>query len=433
MTSLIPAQFKTTITDRFISSFFAGKGDVMIQAELMFGGNLDVEVLRKAFRMVLDAEPVLGCKLSIVNDIPVWKRIVTSEVENFRSFSNEDDYNIYLNTTIDIQQGPALQGAHLGTPHGDRLLFKVAHEVTDAAGVKEIIAIVAFLYRQIKRSPGFSAVPNVTTYRSARQLARWIPKRAALRIWWNAVREVLPLVVRRTACNPMLTTCSVDKRKYHVKTLGCDMTLAIRDAGKKYGATINDMILAAFLRVLHRTSKVDNGYLRCGISIDLKRWYLPGGKADTIANLSSVELFDIGKNPGSTFGETVRKVVAFTSGRKKNWIGLNMHTGFLNLLRGWPYSKLKSYFAKRQLVDMKEHAVFPLVTNLGEIDKKRLLFDAAPHAAHLIVPAAFPPYFGIGISGFDGTLTITTVVFPDTEVIIGNFIDKLIEELDSCS
>lgn len=433
MTSLIPSQFKTTITDRFISSFFAGKGDVMIQAELFFSVSLDVEVLRKAFRMVLDAEPILGCKLTIVNDVLVWKRLVDGDIDNFRSFTNEDDYQNYLNTTIDVHQGPALQGAHLGTPHGDRLLFKVAHEVSDAAGVKEIIAIVAFLYRQIKRSPDFLAVPNVTSYRSARQLARWIPKRAVLRIWLNAVREVLPLIARRTACNPLLTTCSVDKRKYVVKTLGCDMTLAIRDAGKKYGATINDMLLAAFLRVLHRTSKVDNGYLRCGISVDLRRWYLPGGKADTIANLSSIELFDIGKNPGTTFGETVRKVVAFTSRRKKNWIGLNMHTGFFNILRGWPYSKLKRLFAKRQIVDMKEHAVFPLVTNLGEIDKKRVLFDVAPNAAYLIVPAAFPPYFGVGISGFDGTLTITTTAFPDTEVIVGEFMDMLLEELDSCS
>jgi len=432
MSQLIPSTFRATITDRFVAAFFEGKSDVMIQVELTFDDALDVSLLRRAFGLALDAEPILGCRFVDDGRSVRWVRLGASERQNFKVFTDATAYELYRSESIDPVKGPALQGALLQGVCGDKVLFKIAHEASDASGAKDAVTVVAYIYRQLLRSPEFTPAPDAKSYRSARQLFKWFPKRAVPVIWLNALSEMLPLIIKRKASNPFIASIPTTGRQYRTWNISAEKVHAIKTYGKEHYATINDMFLSAFLRSLARNRAESGGVLRCGLTIDLRKWYLPGGKAGTIANLSNIEIFDIGKNPGKTFDDTLMKVVRFTRKRKNNWIGLNLHCGLINLFRTWSFARMKQVFKNQQKRDIKGRAVFPVVTNLGIIEKTDVSFGITPESAHVIVPAGILPYFGIGISGYDGTLTISTAVYQETSTVVEKLIHDMLSELDTC-
>jgi NRPS condensation-like uncharacterized protein len=429
MFNLIPTEFRATITDRFLSAFYEKKGDSMMQVELEFDIRLNAQVLRQAFSRALDTEPILGCKFSSEKETTFWERIDVRHRDNFTVFTADNLYEEYRNTTLSAFKGPVLQGALLQREKGDKLLFKVAHEAADAAGAMDTVALVALTYRQLLKTPDFTPAPNIRSYRSARQLSKWIPKHALPFIWFNALKEMTMLILKRKACNPLDFSCDVSNRAYIERVLDVPAVTAIKFIAKKYNATINDIFLTAFLRSLYRNNSIANANIRCGMTVDLRRWYLPGGHAETITNLSGIEIVDIGKNPGVSFIDTLEKVVNRTSKRKRRWIGLNLHCGIFNLFRTWSYDGMKSFFDRQRIRDMHDKAVFPIFTNLGEIDKDFIVFEKPPLAAHIIVPAGFPPYFGMGVSGYGGTLTITAAVYPRTKPIVEKMLNEMTIEI----
>ncbi|MCP4103917.1 MAG: hypothetical protein GY749_00005 [Desulfobacteraceae bacterium] len=70
---------------------------------------------------------------------------------------------------------------------------------------------------------------------------------------------------------------------------------------------------------------------------------------------------------------------------------------------------------------MKNKAIFPVFTNLGPIKEQYLVFDEKPDSACIIVPTGYPPFFGFGISGYSGSLTLTAGTFSSSR----NTIEKI--------
>jgi NRPS condensation-like uncharacterized protein len=169
--------------------------------------------------------------------------------------------------------------------------------------------------------------------------------------------------------------------------------------------------------------------LRCSTTVDLRRWYLPGCKAEAIANLSGLEFVNLGTDPGKSFEDTVRKVTSFTRRRKQNWIGLSHYPAIMRFGSGVRYDKLRIFFTKLQEKDIKSRAIFPMFTNLGPIAPDRLRFDSPPVEARIMVPAGYPPFFGIGISGYNGGLTVSAAAFPETREKVNAILDSMLAEL----
>ena len=76
---------------------------------------------------------------------------------------------------------------------------------------------------------------------------------------------------------------------------------------------------------------------------------------------------------------------------------------------------------------MRRGKVPPAFTNMGSIDD--LDFDGSPQSAHLLVPPVYPPSVGVGLSGFGGTLSLTTVAYPQSRSEIEAFMEAIIDEL----
>jgi len=93
------------------------------------------------------------------------------------------------------------------------------------------------------------------------------------------------------------------------------------------------------------------------------------------------------------------------------------------------YDAMCAFFLKQQEKDIRNKMIFPMITNLGPIDEEQLCFETPPVHARIMVPAVYPPFFGIGVSGFKNGLTVTAAAYPETRHKVDEILDAMLDEL----
>ncbi len=218
-------------------------------------------------------------------------------------------------------------------------------------------------------------------------------------------------------------------RRYEVRHIRPGRVRRIREYGRTRGAKINDMVVAAFVRSVLLAGWDGKTAVKTGMTVDLRRWYMPVRRSETICNLSAFEFMSLGTQVGETFEDTLEKIARFTRKRKKSWIGLNALAGPLCLFRRYPYQKMIDRFSRLADSVGKNKTVFPIFTNLGPVGPDGLVFERPACRAWIVPPAGFPPFYGVGLSGYNGWLTVSTASFPSTRAMVGEMLDRLENEL----
>jgi len=426
----IPRHFKTVVLDRAIN-ILASIADLMIQMELHFEHHLDEDRLNRAMDLILDAEPVLGCRFVTRSFRPCWERLEKTSRRNFEFVSSREAYEFFKKGSIDPYLGPQVRACLWRKSEGDSLILKVAHNVSDAGGLKETAAGISRIYSRLAHEPEFVPDANTAGSRSVWQVMRHLP--------WHAYPQVLLYYFRKVLRNsiPLKThTLPVEKTRTEGTTFALHhLPAGLVDQMMKYGkrneGTLNDMILAAMFRA-YSSSADWNGdsQLRFLTTVDLRR-YLPSGSAGGICNLSAIENHHLGTDTGSGFNDTLLKVRKFTSSRKKNWIGFPDFLGVVPVLGHLPYRWLIGTGRKIAGLSMKADNMPNGITNMGLIDPSSIIFDKAPGKAWLLVPPSLPPQFVTGISGYRGTLTLSAGFEKESmkQVTPHDLFDTITEEL----
>jgi NRPS condensation-like uncharacterized protein len=169
------------------------------------------------------------------------------------------------------------------------------------------------------------------------------------------------------------------------------------------------------------------------MAVDLRR-YLPGKKARSIANFSSLELFnygEYGENVEKDFESTLIRVVQMTNKRKSSWLGLSAFVSTYPLLWSLPFFVLKIAGSKGWEIRSSNPNSFDWLTNMGMIQKESVDFDGEPSTAWLLVPGCVLPMLFFGCSSYNGTLTLSWSVGKDetNERVTQSFFDLVISEL----
>ena len=187
-----------------------------------------------------------------------------------------------------------------------------------------------------------------------------------------------------------------------------DKFSAIKEYGRKHQATINDILVAAFYRALAMHIPQDPDIpLRLLLMSDLRR-YLPERRCEAICNLSIRLFLNIGHELGATFDDTCSVVRDYMNARKANYLGLGdvpflamTFKGYPFFLAQWQYNLLLRYISKST-------GGPPMLTNGGIIDSERLDFGGpAVTDAFLTVPLTFPPFLAVGVTTYNGSLTLS--------------------------
>ncbi|MCP4696664.1 MAG: hypothetical protein GY862_07430 [Gammaproteobacteria bacterium] len=424
----LPKRFPSTSPDCVVS-YLNVAGSTAISMEFVFDQALDAKRLDDALKRTLDAEPVLGCRFVQHWRKPYWERLDKPPPALLALAENRAGYESFKIEGIDASAGPQIKACLWHSSEGDRLMLKAAHEVCDAAGCKEIAGIVSSIYTRLKHDPGCRPEPNPAGNRGLWQAMRFLPWYQYPLIYVRFQRQQWSsLFLAGTVMLPMSAGPRGDQA-FVTRMFSRERTSRIVEYGRTRQATLNDLFIAAVYRALAGTAS-QQGQFRLVTTVDLRR-YLPNRRTGQVCNLSALEYYNLGTHPGKDFAETLARVVDKTRKRKSSWIGWNDWVGLMPFFWALPDNWMRKGMTATIKLMIKRHNFMNLFTNMGPISPDVTTFDTPATYACIHPPALYPPAFSIGLTGYEGTLTLSAGVFPAAMESVSpeRFLDTVLSEL----
>lgn len=409
-----------------------GIANFHLQAVMKLKGRLNFDILSRAVRLSVDAEPVLGCRF-IEHDPPYWKSL--SNIDTIEFCTLEETTNLeeavqrFLESTLDMDNDPMVKVKLIRSGPYDTLCIKINHACCDGTGTKEYIQLLADIYTRLYNGDSSFAPKSGTRSRKDQDRlfkelgiknpeASWIPgselTKATWSFPWKQVQTNIPRIV---VCR--LPHGQIDKVTAYVKTRG---------------ATINDLILTAYYRAMLMMGKpIYSEPMEIMVTIDLRR-YLPDQKTEEIRNLSGSEPTGILIKENESFSETFYKVVTIMKDIKKRRPGLQSAIG-LERLEKLPWSETLEYY---KLISQWPVYCYdkcaPVLSNLGFVSKDLIKFgDNVVTDAFIIPPVVRLPGLLLMTSTYNGILTLSAGYYEgsipreDIEKLLNKIKDEIIK------
>jgi NRPS condensation-like uncharacterized protein len=428
MPAPVPALLPTVAADRMLAAWQdLGVGEMVIPVEAAFDHSLDAERLGRAFALALDAEPVAGCRFARERGTS-WERLEEPARGAFTVSADAGEYARFVVGTLDLFSGPQARAFLLRSSSGDRLCVHVSHAIADAGGTKHFMGTLSAIYRRLGDEPGFVPEPNLGGPRGAAQLFRALPGRAHGRVVLNFLREMRRLVLPRVTHRFEPPVGPRGPVGFVVRHLAADRVARLAAFGRARGATLNDLLMAAFVRAQLDVGPWDGrSQVRLQTTVDLRR-HLPERRAGGVCNLSAFDYFFPGIDPGADLEETVARVVATTRRRKADFTGVTMIC-LWPLVAALPYRGLRALCRRMFRDGIEDHNQPNALTNMGPIAPVDVDFGVRPTTAWLLTPPITPPLFGLGVTGYAGSLTLSAGAPELALPAIGAFIDRVLAAL----
>jgi NRPS condensation-like uncharacterized protein len=409
---------------------FLGRGVANQQLNLLLhlGGSLDEDRLRQALRLTFEAQPVLGCRFVEGPDRPYWERRTDlDEVDPCAVVPCEDaeaELWRFVAAPTDPCRAPLVRAAVLrdGT---DTLCVKVDHVAADAAGARQYVALLAKTYAELGSGAGPSPAPAAQVERGLGQVLRQFAPQTLERIGAEFRGGGRP------AFGWPAATSATTEVAFTMRRLTAERMRAVRAWGRLRGATLNDVLLAAFYRALIALFDPPGGEpLPVQVPVDLRR-YLPGGAAAAVCNLSSAVWPAISWGSAASPESALAAVTAAMAPLKASGPGMGAAL-FVDRVFSQPFAKTAALASESMgSGDGRSH---PYLSNLGAVavgggdDAGSQHFgDAEIIDAFVASPALYPPGFMVGVSTFAETLTLTVGHPADraTASLVASFLDLM--------
>ncbi len=426
--SRLPAPFLDK-TQYLISRIFV----LQIHVDFRFGQKLSPSRLKKALGLVLDREPVLGCRFVPHPLRPFWERLSRQELDKAdiltEASGKEAGTQAFLSAPLDGTQGPQLKALLIHENGKDRLIIKVNHQVTDAGGAKELGYLIAEIYRKLQKNPDYQPVPNLGERGMGQIFKRfslWRLAKVLLRFVTENIALMVPL--KNLVFPSGMETSGEIRFSFH--RFPKDRVRAMVAHARKHGATLNDLFVAAlFHAISHLAKEKINTTPRLVCTVDLRR-YLPEKQAGALCNLSGFFVPRLLQIPGTDLDRTLVEVKRFIDDKKTKDMGLSFMLVDSLLTAPLPFVAFRALMKK--IVDrirLSENFP-PALTNLGAVEEEALDFGGFhPISAEVLVPPTGPPFFALGLSGYKDCLTLSAGYDP--AAISPQSLDELFQKLDS--
>lgn len=403
---------------------------------LDFDGKLDRDRMSRTLRLIVDAEPVFGCRFVPRFIFPYWKRYSKEELDGFEILEIPDDTKDtdekltgeFLSRNIQADKDLPVRAMILKGNSGDRLLLKLSHQVVDAGGTKAFAYLMCEIYNRLNHEPSYYPEPNLADRGMGQLYSKFsiLQKTEMLGFFVQKMKE---LNVPYKSNHFDLVETKSGRPTFTLKRFSKERVLAIDSFAKSHGATLNDIIVAAMLRTL----AIENDWqgesaIRLLGTVDYRK-YFENEQTKALCNLSGFSVVNLGVSRGNDLSDTLLMVKEQMDQTKKHYFGLGLLLGMQLSLIHCPFA-LKTYLARKLFAfGRKKGNSSPGLTNLGPIKKHKLQFDKLELLnAEILVPPAVPPFFFTGVSGFNGTLTFSGGFFESS--FSGQRANAMFETLD---
>jgi NRPS condensation-like uncharacterized protein len=416
-----------SVQDWFFVAISIGH-DRTVRLVLELDGRVDHPRLARALRLLVDAEPVLGCRFAPGLLRGWWRPHPDRDsAEACRLVVTDDvprDLHAFMAQSVDpdtdlLVQVSVFRGAT------DTVCIKLSHCVMDGGAFKLLVQRLTALYRALGTDPDARPQLDLAMNRQQSQVLADIPLRERLRAFFtqpfHEKRWGFPFTGRDPAD---FTFCD--------RTVGVPIPV-LREALRRRGVTITDALVTAFARALFAaTNPPVDVPIPFTLAMDLRR-YLARPETATLCNLSSLAWLPLIPRAGAAIEDTLREVHAAVEATMSDYpgIGLAMVMEIVSVLGYWGFragNRIRMRMARR------EGREFPSLSNIGVMDPAVMDFgEAGVRQARFFGPVIFPPTFYVVSGSFRDSLYFSASyprnVVPDG--LIERFLDLMAGEISS--
>lgn len=404
-----------------IMQFFYGKAhDPLIHCYVEFSEHINEKLLKKAVTISMDAVPQIGCCFDNKSKNPYWKKQdFTGEdiVKVVNCDSNREEWMNYLSSTIDFMNEPQLKIFLLRYHKSDSMCIIISHMICDGAGFKEYLYLLAKLYTELYCDNN-KKIELMAYSRSTKLLFKQFNFREKISIIMSKYsipkeKQQLKLLFEGDENNPLFITYKITEENFKV----------MKEFSKKKNVTINDIIIAAYARLLNRKTGIEQVIIPCPVNL---RKYLVKNQKHGICNLTSNYICDIRVEKNCSFYDILSQVSQQMKIQKENNNCLKSIIMLETVFKIVPFNILEKNFHKVFTIP------FTSFTNLGVIDEKQMCFGNIDIKDVYITGAIkHTPYFQIAISTYNNICTLSCNLYgtSNDKLLITNYLEEMIEDV----
>ena len=383
-----------------------GFNDHQVHCEIGLASPIDERLLKKALLLTLSSIPILATRYSALPARASWVSLPPDELE--RAFAATDDAAVFESARtcrIPETEGPQVRLCLLRGERG-AIAVTMNHMVADGSGFKEYLYFLAECYSRLHSNPDYSPATKIEGDRGFDDVLRSFGAWTRLRVVLSQGRESN----RRGSIGFPLSTGDERRPFIATRVVAREKVERLKAYCRPRGATINDAALAAYCRALARVLGPSAlAELEVPIMIDMRR-HLPQCEFKALRNLASTVAIRLEMKAGESFEETLERVKRRVDWHKARRLGLG---GFVKM------SLLFHLFGEARALRLLRGGLrHPLIcmTNLGELDAARLVFEGTRvGSAYVCGSIKHKPHFQLALSGFAGSLTLSSNLYGSRE------------------
>jgi NRPS condensation-like uncharacterized protein len=406
-------RYKAEVFD-IMQFIFSSFNDHQLHCVINFNKHIDDICLKRAVDMSSRVFALIKCRFVQKWRVAYWEECdFTSEdiVKIFETENSETQIEKLVVFKTDETIGPQIRINIARSQACDSICIIINHMLCDANGFKEYLYMLSSIYSHLMKDVNYK--PDfIMGSRSAQQIFKQFSIFEKVKILFSSAKlskydSGVEFKFEGDTKNPFIG-------KHNISS---DRFLSIKSYAKKNNATINDVILTAYIRVLHKF--LDCGGIPIPCAVDLRK-YLPEKKGEIICNLVSNMICDIGTDLGDTFNETLSKVKLSMDAEKRSLSCLKGPLLLEIIFKLLPYKIAKKIVAEK----FKNPPIH--ITNIGLIDKSKLVFDNLEiKNSYINGSIKYKPYFQVAVTTFDNEVTFS-INFSGTENDKGKIDDFLL-------
>jgi len=378
-----------------------GFNDHYLHCEISFHKAIELPRFKKAIWLLFQAIPILTYAYISNHGKSYWKKVSDINIKDILFVTKkENEYKYFLYSTLSEQEAPQMKICYLQS-NEPKITFLMNHMVCDASGFKEVLYLLCACYNDFAFVQKNMCKIRMHGDRGLSKIIQSLSLKEKMKVLLFDNKE-------NNAENQITFPLSYDEpvEPYIFrKTLSKEQSKAILAYAKNENVTVNDIILAAYYRVISDILDNRGEELVIPIMIDMRKYQVEQPEK-SLANYASTVLTKLKVSRDETFWETVSKVNAQMEQKKNQYMGMNVFVKsalLFNILgQKCSYALLKKVLHNPKIC----------MTNIGILDHKKLKLEGIDiFAAWMCGSIKYRPHIQLAVSTFGEQFTFTSNLY----------------------
>ncbi|MDR2634396.1 MAG: condensation domain-containing protein [Clostridiales bacterium] len=390
----MPKKHKAEMWDT-VQKFFENYNDHMMHVIIELDDRLDIDRFKQAFLQLLDIFPIFRCKYKAGPIRAHWIAQPFTLNDMFQIVENGSKREMmnFLSNRINEEKGPQIKIAVFRGEKQDNICMLINHMLFDGNNLKEVLYLLSRCYENLAKDPRYTD-PFKSGSRAFKQLYKDFKLSDKLK---SALMMNYGQKNTEKHGFPYEKSLYASPRFVLHDYMPSDFKI-MRDFGKLYGSTFNDVFLTVYSRAMARVIAPEKAVpLELDCIVDLRR-YLKNKQTKGLTNFVSKVICQTDNPPDEDLVTAVQKMTEQMNKNKASYPGLQG----LALLR-FAFFTLPYPIARATMRKVFNNPLVAL-SNIGIVENDRVVFDTPARDVFMTGSMKYTPYIQLSCNSYRGIL-----------------------------